>query len=241
MNVWLVTPAWRRYAITEFVLAQRADLRDVLAARGITCQTVVVADDDNLDIADSHGFPTVEMGNDRLGAKVNAGFRYALEQGADWAAFIGSDDWLHQDLFAPLTTQPRTSVLAGHQFAVVDMNAGELTVLGVRGRYGVPPWFLPRWVLEQVGGKPAEDDRRRALELSIQKGVEPFGLEWVFHDPHPLARVDFKTDVNMTPYKAVAGSLGVATIADPWADLGRWYPQHLVDQAAACCGQTVAA
>src|SRR5205085_1379884 len=46
LNVWIVTPAWRRYAVTELVLAQWGWLRDHLAPRGLAVSAVVVADDE---------------------------------------------------------------------------------------------------------------------------------------------------------------------------------------------------
>src|SRR4051812_9717831 len=101
MQVGLVIPAWRRYAVTRLCLAQKQHLVAALAARGITCHVVVVADDDNLDIAASYGFATVEQQN-VLGRKVNDGFQHCWERGADYVAFVGSDDWVHEDALAVL-------------------------------------------------------------------------------------------------------------------------------------------
>lgn len=57
-------------------------------------------------------------------------------------------------------------------------------------------------------------------------------MEWVFHDPHDLCRVDFKSDVNLNSYAAITGAIGYGPEeTDPWALLATRYPQPLVDEA----------
>src|SRR3954464_9355536 len=106
VNVWLCIPAWRRFAVTRLCLAQKKHLVRHLAARGITASVVVVADDENLDIAAEYGFDTVEQKN-VLGLKVNDGIEYACDNDADYVAFVGSDDWIHPDFFDSLPAVPR--------------------------------------------------------------------------------------------------------------------------------------
>jgi len=81
------------------VLAERRWLCDELASRGLTANSIIVSDDENLDIAQEYGFPTIEHDNFDLGARFNAGYRYAAAQGADVFVHIGSDDWVHPDAF----------------------------------------------------------------------------------------------------------------------------------------------
>lgn len=217
-----MVPAWRRYAVTNLALAQKAHLRGVLAARGITCRVVVVADDENLDIARSYGFDTVEQEN-VLGRKVNDGFEYACREGADYVGFVGSDDWLHEDAFDWLDG---SRVCAGHHIAVVDMESGLLRRLGVRGPQGVPPWLIPRHALERSGFRPADDARTWGMEGSILAGIGP--VDWRFDDPHDLVRVDFKTDENMTSYRRITGLLGYGSELPAWPQLAARYPEPLV-------------
>lgn len=237
MNVWLVTPAHGRLRVTRMVLAQRRHLSAELAAWGVTCRTVVIADDENLELAREYGCDTIEMNNDHLGERVNAGFRFACQHGdADWVAFIGSDDWLHPDLLGPLAereTGSRQPIVAGHHISVVDMEHALLCRLGVRGRHGVPPWFLPRWVIEAVDQAPCEADRKRGIEGSMIRRIQAAKIDppWLFHDPHDEARVDFKCGENMTSYKAVSGSLGVGREVCPWPALRDRYPADLVEMA----------
>ena len=51
--------------------------------------------------------------------------------------------------------------------------------------------------------------------------------QWVFHDPHDLARVDFKTGENINAFDDMPGT----TTRTPWATLGERYPAHLVELA----------
>lgn len=211
--------------MTRLALAQRAVLRDELAGRGVDLHCVVVADDENLDIADDFGFWSVYRSNDELGRKVNDGIELALRRGAEYVAFIGSDDWLHADLFAPLVDRP-DAVVAGQEVAVVDLERGQLRHLGARGRYGVAPWFVPRSAFG-ANPRPLKEKAMRALDLHLKIGLART-TKWLFYDPHPLARVDFKTDINITPYAHVCRMLGVGPEINAWDALAEKYPEELV-------------
>ena len=232
MNVWLVIPAWRRLAVTRLCLAQKKNLVGNLAARGITANVVLVADDENLDIAAEYGFDAVEQKN-VLGLKVNDGIEYACDKDADYVTFIGSDDWIHPDFFDALPSAPavREPLIAGHYISVIDMHKGTLRRLGVRGPEGVSPYLIPRWMLEPSGYRPVDDTADRGMEGLLRTGL-PAGIDRVFHDPHQLTRVDFKTGENMTPYARISKLLGHGPeIEQPWDHLATRYPQELADMA----------
>jgi hypothetical protein len=224
MHVAFVTPAAGRFAVTRLALAQRANLRDELALRGITATCVVIADDENLEIAREYGFDTIEMDNTYLGRKVNAGFELAGKQGADYIAFIGSDDWMHLDLFSPLGAN---RVYAGHEITVVDLPSGRAKHLGWRDKRGVPPWFIPAGALERCDYRPCEDEATHGMEFQIGRWLGE--LQWYMHDPHLMTRVDFKSDEGMTSYeqitRAVDGEEGEL------GELGDWYPADLITMA----------
>lgn len=55
-SVLFVTPAWKRYELTRLCLWQRRLACDSLFEAGIYATSVVIADDDNLDIAREFGF-----------------------------------------------------------------------------------------------------------------------------------------------------------------------------------------
>jgi len=243
----LVTPAWRRYAVTRLALAQRAHLRDVLAGRGIPLLNVIVADDDNLDIAREHGFDTVETDNSYVGRKFNDGIEHAARQGADYIAVVGSDDWVHPDLFtrlpADVASVPELSdespcvtwgdepeAITGRAITLVDLPSGRMRRCTVKGRYGVIPWILPRKALEPSGFRPVNDRAQKGLDGSMLAGLQ-VRPRWIFHDPHPLTRVDFKTDTNLNSYEQITGAIGDGPETDPWEALEERYPAALVEQA----------
>lgn len=251
MLIGLVTPAFRRYAVTRLCLAQRAVLRDELAGRGHELLNVVVADDENLDTARGHGFATVEQDNTRIGRKFNDGMEYAAREGADFISVAGSDDWVHADLFSQLPAdsmpEPDLSdgffiwnpeapqVTTGRSILLVDLASGRARHCLARGKTGVIPWVFPRKALEPSGFRPVKDEAMRGLDGSMVAGlgVRP---NWIFHDPHPFTRVDFKSAQNLNSYSLIAGAIGEGPEFSPWAGLREHYPARLVDQAEALMG-----
>jgi glycosyltransferase involved in cell wall biosynthesis len=238
MQVWLVSPAWGRFAVTRLALAQRAHLADELAARGAACHSVIVADDENLEVAREAGAVALEHPNEPLSDKCNAGVRFACEQGADWVVWIGSDDWIHPDAFDPLWSLPGGAkhtkpIVAGGRIAVVDMLDPRLMVCRVRGRNGVIPWLIPRQLLAPSRFEPLPLGKSRGLDGWLVHGLRASHVKPGFHieDAHDMARVDFKSSLNMNSYEALAGR--AREHVDPWPALAEHYPAHLVDLARA--------
>lgn len=231
MNVWLVSPAWGRFAVTRLALAQRAHLIGELASRGVDATCVVIADDENLDVARGHGFATIEMDNTDVGRKWNAGISYACEHGADFVTVVGSDNWVHADLFEFPEQPPRRPpvVLTGRRMAFVDLPRGVMQVCHFRGKWGVIPWLLPRQALAPSKFNPIKPGQMRGLDGNLAVGLK-LRPDWLFHDPHDLCRVDFKSSTNLTSYAALE-HVAVSRIADPWALLADRYPADLVEMA----------
>jgi glycosyltransferase involved in cell wall biosynthesis len=218
-----------------------------LAASGLQAECVIVGDDRNLDIAEQHGFHVVEQSNDFLGRKFNDGFQYALEHGADYVVSVGSDDWVHPDLFDRLprpVAEPREpsdeepvvvwapvpEIITGTAISLLDLNVGRGTICRSTGTYGVIPWVLPAAAFEKCGGRPIPDMQARGIDGALVAGLG-FQPEWVFVDPHPQCRVDFKSEVNLNSYASITGAIGDDTITEPWEFLRAKYPVGLVDMA----------
>lgn len=248
MNVWLISPAWRRYGVTELALSERRWLCDTLASRGVEANAVIVADDDNLDIARSFGFDTVEYPNDRgLGARFNVAFRHAYEQGADYVIHVGSDDWVHPDFFDPLpleetfgqidfselagagtmTRKAAPTVLTAARIGVVDLESGTGFVFNKRRPWGVIPWAIPRAVFDRDGTELCDPEFTRGIEGSMSSR---WTVDYRAHDPHPFLAVDFKSDTNVTDYMRL-WLLGLPQLPDVWAALAEHYPTRFVEQA----------
>lgn len=244
--------------VTRLALAQWRHLAGELAPHGITINAVVVADDENLKIAASYGFDTVRMDNSMLAAKVNAGIRYAGEHGADFIVTIGSDDWVHPDFFmplldgdengppAPMPTREKPwavwadgpQVLAGRRMFLVDLMAGQGRMVKGGGAHGIIPWVFPRAVFAARRFQPIPRERLtqpRGMDGAILSGL-PTRPGWVYHDPHDMTRVDWKSNVNLTPYAGLSFNLGDGPVElDPWARLAEHYPAGLVEMARETC------
>src|ERR1051325_10020747 len=96
-SLWFVTPAWQRYELSAVCFDQRLLVMDALRAAGVEAQCVVVADDENLDLARERGFARVEQDNEWLRRRFNDGIEYAAYQGATRIVPIGSDSWIDPD------------------------------------------------------------------------------------------------------------------------------------------------
>lgn len=239
-----VSAAWRRYEITRLALAQRAHLIGVLAGQGCEATQVVVADDENLDIAREFGFHTLNRPNDRLGFKFNEGIEFAVrELGAGHIVLIGSDNWMHEALFerlplevaefpTPTAEQPfvawsgEAEMTTGRQIAVADTRRGVITICHTGNRYGVIPWVLPSKAFESTGYRPILDNLNTGIDGSLIAGLER-RPRCVFSDPHPFARVDFKSEVNLNSYDSLRRGAGVGDEM-PIEALRDYYPAELV-------------
>ena len=220
-----------------------------LAAAGIQAHCVVVGDDANLGTAERLGFHTVQQNNEYLGRKFNDGFQYAAEHGADFVVSIGSDDWVHPDLFSrmplpqaewrdPSPEEPfvmwnpdSPEILTGREILLVDMLNPRAKLCRSTGSFGVIPWVIPVNALEPSGFRPIPDKQERGIDgaLIAGLGVQP---SWVFHDPHPLCRVDFKSDVNLNSYDSITRAIGDGDeTTDPFTLLEDKYPRFLVELA----------
>jgi glycosyltransferase involved in cell wall biosynthesis len=242
-SVALVSPAWGRLAVTRLALTQRQALCGELAASGIDARCLVVADDENLDLAQEFGFDTLEAPNRPVARKFNLGLEHACREGADWIVWIGSDDWVHPDVFAPLLpggalhdVDPADvpPIVIGHRLTIVDLARGALMRCKSPSTYGAIPWLLHRRMLEPAGFAPLRPDLDRGLDGALIRGLRLHRapLAWQTHDPHDMRCVDFKSDTNITPYRRLQ-KLATAPEEAPWSALEQHYPADLVDLARA--------
>ena len=209
-----------------------------------------MADDGNLDIALEHGFTVLERPNFPIGRKWNDGIELAGSLGADFVSIVGSDDWVHPDLFdqMPLDHTPypdfagvadgqavvwnpdAPQAISGRELTLVDLLTGQAQVCRVKNRLGVIPWILPRKALKPSGFRPVADGAEIGLDGSLVAGLRT-PLNWQFRDPRPHARVDFKSGTNLNSFERIAGAIGEGDEIDPWPALAEHYPAELVEAA----------
>jgi glycosyltransferase involved in cell wall biosynthesis len=222
VTIWFITPAFRRYELSALCFEQRRRVIDRLAKSGIEANCVVVADDENLEIARSLGFATIERDNAWLGRKFNDGIEFAIRNGADWVVPIGSDDWIDPDYFLPL---PTTSARTSHFYAPVE--ADRLALLSVSAVSGSGPRMLHRRLFHTL--RPAQERIRRGFDRSLIAALGP--LEWEYRDLHPLQYVGFRGELHITLYKKLLRGRVAEEKRDPWALLASCYPTDLVERA----------
>lgn len=234
MTLWFVTPAHRRYELSAVCLDQRLDVIARLAEHGIEARCVVVANDENLDLARARGFETVEAPN-VVSDKFNAGMEYAGRHGAEWIVPIGSDSWIDPRYFLGLHTGvTRTGQVYCH------VTADRLGEAKVRRKGGAGPYVLHRRLLEPVGFRPAAPGLMSRVDSSTLAGLarrpdfRPYHL-------HPFQYIGFRGEPHITPYESLMNAWGVREHTDPWDVLALHYPPELVERARAALRQAVPA
>jgi hypothetical protein len=223
--LWFVTPAWQRYEVSALCFEQRRWAMDRLAESGIETQCVVVADDDNLDLARSFGFATVERDNEWLGRRFNDGIAYAAGEGAEWIVPIGSDSWIAPAYLDPLPDPGVTRTATLYALAARTVLA-ELQVPG----HGVGPYMIHRKRLPR-DKRPADDHLSKGVDGSTLAGLH--GLEWEVRDIHPLQYVALRSFAvpQLNPLRHLVRRFGVREHrGGRWERLARVYPPDLVER-----------
>lgn len=235
MRLYFVTPAWQRFELTAVVLEQRKRAMDVLAENEIDARCVVIADDQNADMAESLGMDVLRRPNYALARRFNDGIQYAAQNGADWIVPIGSDSFLDPAYLFPLPDQSK--LRSSHLYAIAE--AGRLGRLKVRNGVGVGPYMIHRSQLPK-SLRPAEDHRARGVDGSTIRGLRSgWRVEWT--DLHPWQYVGFRSHPQMNPYVKLYRRLGVGEELEVIERLSEYYPPGLVKKAVAACGAALVA
>jgi hypothetical protein len=228
MTLWFVTPAWQRYDLSAVCFDQRRHVMDTVASQGVEARCVVVADDENLDLARERGFDVVERDNEWLGRKFNDGMEYAAQHGASRIIPIGSDSWIDPAYFLPLP--PRRETLTSRLYCVVTSD--RLATVNVNDNKGAGPYVFSRHALLQSDFRPAKDEIKRGVDRSTIKGIRQ-KLRWHHREVHSLQYVGFRAKPHLTPYETLVKVWGTGEYTDPWDRLAQHYPADLVDRARA--------
>lgn len=234
-----VMPVHGRQRLAQICMRQLRWTCDELGYRGVHASAVIVGDDDNLDTARDLGFGTVVRDNEFTSRKFNDGIELACSprynpEAADYVVPVGSDDWVHPNLFNPLP--PADTMYAFQRMSFVREDGRELTVRHLRVEGGCGIRIYPRQVMEPLGYRPADEHRRRACDTSILSWLKTEdALRTVEHRvSSPLWIVDWKSPGNqLNPYGTVDARHPAEMKADPFEALQGVYPDDSLDDMRA--------
>lgn len=208
-SLWFIVPAHGRLQLAQICLAQLRHTVDELEREGVRASAVVVACDENLDTARDLGFATVERDNRFTSRRFNDGIQLGCDPSfnphpVDYVVPVGSDDWVDWRLFHNL---PRPNVMVGFQrMSFVREDGAELTVRRLTNEGGCGIRIYPRQIMQRMGYRPADPDRRRGCDTSILYNIkQKLGDLRVEHrDLDPLQIVDWKSHgENLNPYESL--------------------------------------
>lgn len=101
-KVIVLIPVWRRIDVTEFCyLSLLESIKVAREEHGIELQPLIIAsEDEHVTLADAYDFPVMEVENDYVSNKLNAGLEMALCHASDYITLLGSDNTLDHRIWA---------------------------------------------------------------------------------------------------------------------------------------------
>lgn len=203
-----MTPAYRRLALSEITFAQRALVCKQLAEKGIKADCVVIADDENLDIARQYGFHTVERDNEFLGTKFNDGHEFAFKSGFDFSVPVGSDMFVDYNLFTGL----EDAFTATQYYAVVKSSGNALITMDIE--WGVLQ-FIPTRLMAPLDGRPCVEAITRSCDTHTRKRIKNNNnheLDIVYKRLHQFECVSFQSHFQITSFQRLSTFEGAKMI-----------------------------
>lgn len=198
-ELWFITPAFRRFELTALCLDQRRLACDELANHGIAANCVVIADDENLELARERGFHTVEKPNKWLGLKFSVGHIYALRQGATHVMPIGSDSWMAPEL---ITKMAFAKDALGGTRRLSSLRADGRERLDLVIEYGIGFGVASLYPREAIAHEryPVAPNINRGCDTSLyNRTARSLGFPTEIVEHHALEYTDFKSyDVQTT-------------------------------------------
>lgn len=235
-RLWFCVPVHGRERLTGICLRQLRRTCDALTADGVEATAVVIGDDSNLDTAYQLGFATVERGNRFLARKFNDGIQLALDPRhnptpADYVVPCGSDDWVDHRLF--LNLPPADTMVGFQRISIVREDGMELTtrLLNYAGGAGIR--IYPAALMEPLGFRPADEDRKRACDTSILTNLLRYHgdrMRVEHRHLHDHQIVDWKSPLEqLNGYDTLSVYRAAATV-DPFDALAGVYPDEALEE-----------
>lgn len=235
--LYFVTPAYRRYEVSHVCFSHRAWTIERMQEAGIDARCVVIADDENLELAKDFGFDTVEHGYDGyhdsrgrqyIGRKFNDGYEYAANHGAKYVVPIGSDSWIHPCFFSSLPIRPR-EIQTSQFYAIVSEDGDRMARLEIPIAGGVGPNVIPTALMRTHKYRPVVERLHRGHDTSLMRSFGRRNLSWKWIDIDPLQYFAFRVrGEQLNSYERLASKYAVGESETPWEDLALLHPPELV-------------
>lgn len=238
-RLWFVMPVHGREALTKVCLRQLRRTCDAMTEHGIEATAVVIGEGRSLAVANGLGFATVRRPNDQLGTKFNDGYQLACDPAfnprpAHYCVPIGSDDWVDPRVFRTLPAKDAIGFFS--LFAAVSEDRTRLGRMRVTYTGGVGIRVIPAPLLAKASYRPADEDRKRAIDTSTLHGLTTAngGMpRLVALDVHPLQIVDWKSSsTQLNSYGELQGHRRDES-SDPFGDLSAVYPADAIAEMRA--------
>jgi len=196
-----ITPVWKRYELTEIVLKSRKRVCDELERYGIQATSVVIGDDDNIDIAKSLGFEVVERDNEFLSRKFNDGYEAALHLGYNYCYPVGSDSILTSDQF--INNVGEELPIASHYYSMIHYTGKERIDVEIKVPGGIGPLIIPVSMLAKFP-RPISQDMRRGCDNAARQTILSAGIQILTRKEHQWEHVAFQSGVTqITDYERI--------------------------------------
>jgi hypothetical protein len=227
-SILFIVPAHDRVRLAQICYSQFRELRNELGSRGVVAEVLVIADDENLEAAGEQFLLTLEHDN-RLGAKLNAGFKYAHDWAFDYVCAIGNDSFMHPDRFSWLPVGD--AILCTRNFTCLNANAAEQAALRLDYPGGVGSRVFPTGMFERVNWHPLDPYQMSGCDtgtmLALCRNVVR-APDLVYTDFHPAEVVGFQSDIQVTKWNWWLQHPHEKQ--EPFAGLAELYGHALVDQ-----------
>lgn len=232
-----VTPAWGRFELSRICFAQHAQALGQLRSQGYQAMEVVVADDENLEIAREFGLETLECANDGgfWGRRLNEGYEFARDAGALWIGPMDSDCWFLPERATAMAHIASNGAVASSRRLTVFREDGRHR-LDIEQNYGHPFLLLmPSSSLEAVSYRPVQEGVEGNESTSTLARLRDSGASFATIPGVPFELVGFTLpEKNATEYDYWLDQYGGVVTTDTYegsvfAPLRECYPGWLVD------------
>lgn len=228
-SLLFITPVWKRQELTEIVLKSRRWCCDTLKKHGIDATSVIIGDDDNLDVARSLGFEVVERDNEFLSRKFNDGYEFAYNHGFDYCYPVGSDSILTPEQF--INWVGCGEPVSSHYYCMIHSSGAERIDVQIDVPGGIGPLIIPVSLLRSIP-RPIQQDLKRGCDNAARQTILTAGHRIVERRTHQWEHTAFQSGVTqITDYgriKRVYQAEDVEIVAGVFPEIEKLYPADIV-------------